>query len=87
MSDLDEVLDQVPVSDDVREALKAQLLEREDAIADAIRDWAARLGAYPELTAEVVCMVGLGTPVDTATRAHIHSQFHWRIRQIQQGNI
>lgn len=86
-SDLDEILADVPMSDDMRWVLRNILLDREDAIADAIREWASQLGAYPELTAEVLCMVGLGRPVDTATRAHIHSRYHWRIRQIQQGNI
>jgi hypothetical protein len=55
--------------------LIAALTRREDEMADSLRLAAQRFGLYPEIVAEVLAEVGLGTPPSPEARQMIHDNF------------
>jgi hypothetical protein len=57
------------------EVLISALHEREDAIADFLRELGPRFGLYPEIVAECIAESGLGTPIPDDVRALIHAQY------------
>ena len=61
---------------DVFERLGAALNERDNQIADTLREAALIHGAMPQLTAEVICQLGIGDQPDPDTRVLIHAQYH-----------
>jgi hypothetical protein len=68
--------------------LARELVAREDAIADSLRVAGAQFGLYPEIVAEVLAEVGLGSPVSEEERALIRANFvnlMERLRREQQG--
>lgn len=76
---LDSVLDQFvesAFSAADREAIQAALVNRENHIADFLRLAAVQFGLFPQIVAEVIADVGLGTPPTPEVRTMIHQQFH-----------
>ena len=73
--------DQYP---DAFNALQTILLSREDQIAEALRMAGSQFGLFPEIVAEVLTEIGLGTPPDDTTREFIKSNFIARMQWIQQ---
>lgn len=69
---------------DGNEVLYADLLAREDAIADSLRAAGMQLGAMPEFVAKALMDVGLGTPPDPDTRQFLDAQFATRLEWLQQ---
>jgi hypothetical protein len=55
--------------------LIAALTKREDEMADSLRLAATQFGLYPEIVAEVLAEVGLGTPPSPEARQMIHDNF------------
>ena len=55
--------------------LTRELVAREDFIADQLRAAGAQFGMYPEIVAEVLAEVGLGSPLTTEERALIRANF------------
>jgi hypothetical protein len=82
VTSIDQVLDRFSVSD--KAGLKAALLEREDAQADLLRTAGGQFGLFPEIVAEVITEIGIGTPPDEVTREFIRSNFTNRMAWIQE---
>jgi len=80
VTSLDQVLNQFQ---GVPDGLKQALMDREDNIADMLRLAGAQYGTFPQIVAEVLCQVGLGTPPTTEERAMIHNQFHAVIEELR----
>lgn len=64
------------------ESLIASLMEREEAMADVLRQAGLQFGLFPQIVAEVLAQVEMGQPIPTEQRAMIHSQFHALMEQI-----
>lgn len=78
MSTLREVVEShvgSPDGDVATTRLVAALVDREDNMADQLRLAGMQFGLYPEIVAEVLAQIGLGTQPDEATRLHIRTQF------------
>lgn len=75
MNTLTEIVEQHVESDAPPEALVAALMAREDAIRDALFLTSARLGLFPQIVAEELVAVGLGTPPTEAERAMIRQNY------------
>lgn len=87
--DIDGILGRVEgLTDEQRVALRTLLLVREDGMADHLRLAAQQFGMYPEIVAEVMAEVGLGTPVSDEARMLIRNNFVTLMRRLQseQGN-
>lgn len=56
-------------------ALKAEILHREDEMKAMLHQAGAQFGVMPEIAAEVFAEVGLGTPASEEERTFIHTQF------------
>jgi hypothetical protein len=78
-----QVLEPYALDPRVRALLQADLVDRDNRIADALRLAAARHGAMTQLTAEVICQIGIGDQPDEATRQHIHEQYHLAWAEVQ----
>lgn len=76
--------------DEQKASLKAALYQREDTMADALRELGRMYGLYPEIVAQAITNEArLGTPKDETTRSFIHAQYLARmawLRDQQQGN-
>jgi len=81
---LSEVLDDFSFAEGVRPALESALLAREDEMADELRMAGMNLGAMPELVAEAIAEIGIGTPPAPEMRELIHQQFHARMEWLQE---
>lgn len=55
--------------------LQERLLAREDNIADMLRLAGVQFGLFPQIVAEVLADVGLGTPISEEQRTLIRRQF------------
>jgi hypothetical protein len=64
--------------------LQAVLMRREDEIAETLRVAGAQFGLFPEIVAEVLTEIGIGTPPDDTTREFIKQNFIARMQWIQQ---
>lgn len=64
------------------EVLKAMLVVREDTMADHLRLAAQQFGLMPQIVAEVVAQLGLGTPLSEEERALVHQNFVALMEQI-----
>lgn len=84
MNTLAEVLSSVEMTDETKAALTTALLAREDEVADRLRLIGAQFGMFPQIVAEALAEVGLGTPLSPEERALVHSQFHLLMTQLQQ---
>lgn len=65
------------------EVLKAMLVTREDLMADHLRLAAQQFGLMPQIVAEVVAQLGLGTPLSEEERALVHQNFVTLMQQIE----
>ena len=65
------------------EALLAELLDREDQIADLLRLAGQQFGAEPAFVAEVLAVAGLGTPLSADERLVVHEQFHATMERLR----
>lgn len=66
------------------------LTKREDDIADRLRLAGQQFGLYPEIVAEVLAEVGLGSPPTPEARQMIHDNFinlMERLRREHEGGI
>lgn len=63
---------------DVQDAatIIAACTAREDEIADQLRMAGTQFGLFPEIVAEVLADIGLGTPPTPEARAMIHANYH-----------
>ena len=70
------------LSDEEARALVQALVDREEAMADTLRQAGMQFGLFPQIVAEVLAQVEMGEPIPTTQRALIHSQFHVLMEQI-----
>lgn len=64
------------------ESLIHALMEREQAMADTLRQAGMQFGLFPQIVAEVLAQVEMGEPISTEQRAMVHFQFHGLMEQI-----
>lgn len=69
------------------EALVAALEERENDMADVLRSAGMQFGLFPEIVAEVLATLEMGSPMSTEQRAMIHSNFHIRMERLNRGDF
>lgn len=69
------------------EALISALTERENEMADLLRSAGMQFGLFPEIVAEVLATLEMGSPLSTTERAHIHSNFHIRMERLSRGDF
>jgi len=81
---VDQVLNQFDLSTQQRIALRAALWEREDNIADTLRLAGVQFGLFPQIVAEVLAEVGVGTPISADQRELIRNQFNALMEQLRQ---
>lgn len=67
-----------------RASLVTTLQAREDLMADMMRETAARFGMYPEIVAEALAEIGVGSPIDQAQRDYIRTQFVALMERLQE---
>jgi hypothetical protein len=70
-----EVLDAHIEDTELVDRLEAALIEREDGVADLLRLAGAQFGMFPEIVAEVLVTVGVGSPISETERAMVRQQF------------
>lgn len=75
MNTIEEVVAASTVPEAERAVLVASLVERENQVADALRSAGMQFGLYPEIVAEVLAEVGVGTPLSADERLYIRGQF------------
>ena len=88
MTSITEIVASSTVPEAERAVLVASLVERENIMADQLRSLGQQFGLYPEIVAESLASVGMGSPLDETTRAYVRQQFvdlMERLRQGQQG--
>lgn len=68
----------------VLDNLEAALVAREDGIADVLRLAGQQFGLMPEIVAEVLAEVGLGTPPDEVTRDLIRTNYVALMERLQE---
>lgn len=81
MSTIKEILHEHDADND---QLEAALMKREDEIADALRLNGLQFGLYPEIVAEVLATIGIGTPPDEFARVMIRQQFETLMRRLHE---
>lgn len=79
------------ITPEVMARLRSDFNARDNQVADLLREAALRHGAMTQLTAEVICQIGIGDPPDEVTRQHIHQQYHAAMTELarilgEQGN-
>lgn len=67
-----------------RGRLRAELLAREDNIADIMREAGMQYGLFPQIVAEVMAQVGLGTPISAEQRELVHQQWHTLMDELRE---
>ena len=72
------------IGDQVAEQMIADLIAREDMLADGLRMAGSQLGTFPEFVAKVLADIGLGTPVEPEVQQHLNAQFAARLEWLQQ---
>lgn len=72
------------IGDTVADQMIADLIQREDLIADMLRLAGSQLGTFPEFVAKVLADVGLGTPVTPEIQEHLNKQFAARMEWLQE---
>ena len=83
---LHHVLNQFTEVDQVtRQRMQHALVQREDAIVELLHLAGAQFGLFPQIVAEVLAQVGLGTPKTDAEREMIRRQFVELMEQIQRA--
>ena len=72
------------VNESAAAAMTDFLMQREDQIAETLRVAGSQFGLFPEIVAEVLTEIGIGTPPDDTTREFIKQNFIARMQWIQQ---
>jgi hypothetical protein len=72
------------LDDESRRALVNTLQQREDLMADMMREVAMRFGMYPEIVAEALAEIGVGTPIEQTQRDYIRTQFTALMERLQE---
>ena len=86
MLSLDYILEHSVVDGEFKpDALRAMLVTREDLMADHLRLAAQQFGLMPQIVAEVVAQLGLGTQPTEEERALIHQNFVALMEQIAEA--
>jgi len=81
---IEQALAGIDLTDEQRAACVQALIDREDRVADVLRMAGAQFGLYPQIVAEVLAEVGIGTPVPEEARAMIRQQFLALMQQLQE---
>ena len=84
VTSIDQVLDRFPLQDTIREPLQAALLEREDSVCDLLRLAGQQFGLFPQIVAEVLAEVGMGSPISAEQREMVRNQFAALMEQLRQ---
>lgn len=63
--------------------LTSALVEREDVIKEQLSMAGMQFGLFPQIVAEVLAEVGMGSPLSTEQRALIRTQFTTLMEEIQ----
>jgi len=66
-------------------AVEAALINREDAMAEVMHLAGAQFGLFPQIVAEVLAEVGLGTPKSDEEREMIRRSFHNLMEQLRRA--
>src|SRR5262245_9856792 len=82
---LPECLDRVDLSDTQKTELSMLLLAREDLMAAGLHQAGMNFGLFPQIVAETLAEVGLGTPKSEAERAMIRTNFVNLMEAIQRA--
>ena len=77
-----DIVNRYPLDNEQKVHLTAALMEREQAMADTLRQAGMQFGLFPQIVAEVLAQVEMGEPVSTEQRAMVHFQFHGLMEQI-----
>ena len=86
MYTLRHVLDHFPEVDELtRRRMHAELMNREDAIVSILHLAGAQFGLFPQIVAEVLAEVGLGSPKSDEERAMIRRQFAELMEQVRRA--
>lgn len=73
------------IPDEVRAELHRALMNREDAIVEVLHLAALQFGLFPQIVAEVLAEVGLGSPKSEAEREMIRRSFTELMEQLQRA--
>jgi hypothetical protein len=76
-----DIVNRYDLTDDKARELVQALVDREQAMADTLRQAGMQFGLFPQIVAEVLAQVEMGEPVPTTERAMIHSNFHLLMEQ------
>jgi len=71
------------LTDEQVSGVTGALLAREETMADMMRMAGLQFGLYPEIVSEVFAEIGIGNPIDDATRAMIRQQFVMLMERLQ----
>lgn len=86
MYTLSHVLSHFPeVPEETRSRMYAQLVNREDAMVGILHMAGVQFGLFPQIVAEVLAEVGLGTPRSDEEREMIRLSFNTLMEQIQRA--
>lgn len=72
---LDHILSEFVLPEDVKALMRARLYAREDAMVEVMHLAGVQFGLFPEVVAEVLAEVGIGTPKTGQERELIRSNF------------
>lgn len=81
------ILDVLVEHNAVNGTLHAALVEREEAMADAMRMAAVQFNLYPQIVSEVLASLEFGRILSEEERTYIHREFHLLMEELsrQQG--
>lgn len=83
MTSIAEVVGQFDLSLEQRQQMEAALLHREDHIADRLRMAGVQFGLFPQIVAEVLADVGIGTPLPEAERNMVRQAYTQLMTEIE----
>lgn len=68
------------------EVIVAALIEREQSMADALRELAVAFGLHAEIVAQILAIdVPMGEPTTVEQKAYVHQQYVNLVRRLQSG--
>jgi len=82
---ISDVLGRIQMPEELRLRVLRDLLDREDQIRVALGIAGMQFGLFPQIVAEVLAEVGLGTPRSEAERTMIRQQFTALMEQISRA--
>jgi hypothetical protein len=83
VTSIDAVLNEFVLPEDVKATLRIQLYAREDNMRDVLHLAAVQFGLFPQIVAEVLAEVGLGSPMSGDERELIRTNFQNLMIQLQ----